>query len=248
MSWPEGPRPRVVPARPRRRLHRPARQRPARPADRAGLRARLRLQLRQPRRGARRHGSPAGSPPPARRSRSRRCAAPRRTARAGTSRAASTTGGSCCARPRRRWRRTPARSPTSTGTGSARPTTCGSTSRAMKQALDLRDGILGLPLIRNVKNVDPGDKSTPEVIQIETAMGAAIEVFEGSRADRGRPRPVRAGEDDQRPARAALGRLRDRPGLRARPGAPRCPSSTSTRSTTSWSASSTSTSPRARRR
>ena len=27
---------------------------------------------------------------------------------------------------------------------------------AMKQALDVRDGILGLPLIRNVKHVDPG--------------------------------------------------------------------------------------------
>ncbi|NYD43329.1 UTP--glucose-1-phosphate uridylyltransferase [Nocardioides panaciterrulae] len=52
---------------------------------------------------------------------------------------------------------------------------------AMKHALDLRDGILGLPLIRNVKNVDPGDRSTPEVIQIETAMGAAVEVFEDSR-------------------------------------------------------------------
>ncbi|MGA8256584.1 MAG: UTP--glucose-1-phosphate uridylyltransferase [Nocardioides sp.] len=51
---------------------------------------------------------------------------------------------------------------------------------AMKQALDLRDGILGLPLIRNSKTVDPGDPSTPEVIQIETAMGAAIEVFDGS--------------------------------------------------------------------
>ena len=51
---------------------------------------------------------------------------------------------------------------------------------AMKQALDLRQGILGLPLIRNTKHVDPGDSSTPEVIQVETAMGAAIEVFEGS--------------------------------------------------------------------
>ncbi|MBJ7528399.1 MULTISPECIES: UTP--glucose-1-phosphate uridylyltransferase [Nocardioides] len=51
---------------------------------------------------------------------------------------------------------------------------------AMKAALDQRDGILGLPMIRNVKNVDPGDKSTTEVVQIETAMGAAIEVFEGS--------------------------------------------------------------------
>ncbi len=52
---------------------------------------------------------------------------------------------------------------------------------AMKQALDVRQGILGLPLIRNVKHVDPGDAKTPEVVQIETAMGAAIEVFEDSR-------------------------------------------------------------------
>jgi UTP--glucose-1-phosphate uridylyltransferase len=52
---------------------------------------------------------------------------------------------------------------------------------AMKQALDLRDGILGLPLIRNVKTLDPADSSTPEVVQVETAMGAAIEVFEDSR-------------------------------------------------------------------
>ncbi|WP_261819505.1 UTP--glucose-1-phosphate uridylyltransferase [Nocardioides sp. OK12] len=53
--------------------------------------------------------------------------------------------------------------------------------QAMKDALDQREGILGLPLIKNVKNVDPGDKKSPEVIQVETAMGAAIEVFEGAR-------------------------------------------------------------------
>ena len=50
----------------------------------------------------------------------------------------------------------------------------------MKQALDERDGILGLAMIRNTKTVDPSDSSTPEVVQIETAMGAAIEVFEGA--------------------------------------------------------------------
>ncbi len=53
--------------------------------------------------------------------------------------------------------------------------------RAMQAELDRRGGILGLPLIRNVKHVDPADPSTPEVIQIETAMGAAIEVFDGAR-------------------------------------------------------------------
>ena len=51
----------------------------------------------------------------------------------------------------------------------------------MRQELTRRDGILGLPLIRNVKHVDPTDAKSPEVIQIETAMGAAIEVFADSR-------------------------------------------------------------------
>ena len=52
--------------------------------------------------------------------------------------------------------------------------------KALKKVLDERDGILGLPLIRNEKTVDPADPKTPKVVQIETAMGAAIEVFEGS--------------------------------------------------------------------
>jgi UTP--glucose-1-phosphate uridylyltransferase len=45
-----------------------------------------------------------------------------------------------------------------------------------------RGGVLGLPMIRNRKTVDPADSSSPLVYQIETAMGAAIEVFEGARA------------------------------------------------------------------
>src|SRR3954454_6943110 len=52
--------------------------------------------------------------------------------------------------------------------------------RAMREELDRRDGVLGLALIKNVKTVDPADSSTPEVIQIEAAMGAAIEVFDGA--------------------------------------------------------------------
>ncbi|MDR0489252.1 MAG: UTP--glucose-1-phosphate uridylyltransferase [Propionibacteriaceae bacterium] len=43
-------------------------------------------------------------------------------------------------------------------------------------------GVLGLPLIRNSKTVDPGDPSSPAVYQIEAAMGAAIESFEGAMA------------------------------------------------------------------
>ncbi len=50
----------------------------------------------------------------------------------------------------------------------------------LKAALTERGAVLGLPLIRNIKNVDPTDAGSPEVFQIETAMGAAIEVFEGA--------------------------------------------------------------------
>ncbi|HXH80353.1 UTP--glucose-1-phosphate uridylyltransferase [Nocardioides sp.] len=70
--------------------------------------------------------------------------------------------------------------------------------RAMTETLDARQGILGLPLIRNVKHLDPGKPSTPEVIQVETAMGAAIEIFEGARTiEVGRDRfvPVKTTND-----------------------------------------------------
>ena len=56
------------------------------------------------------------------------------------------------------------------------------------------DGILGLPIIVNRKTVDPTQPDSPDVIQIESAMGAAVEVFDGSRAlavDRSRFRPVK---------------------------------------------------------
>ncbi|MEO5710454.1 MAG: UTP--glucose-1-phosphate uridylyltransferase [Nocardioidaceae bacterium] len=48
---------------------------------------------------------------------------------------------------------------------------------AMRDELDRREGVLGLALIKNTKTVDPGDPESPEVIQIESAMGAAVEVF-----------------------------------------------------------------------
>jgi UTP--glucose-1-phosphate uridylyltransferase len=53
--------------------------------------------------------------------------------------------------------------------------------RALAAKLAETGGVLGLPIIRNVKSVDPADSATPTVIQLETAMGAAIEVFEGAR-------------------------------------------------------------------
>lgn len=54
--------------------------------------------------------------------------------------------------------------------------------RALRRLLSERQGVLRLPLIRNVKTVDPKDPSSPEVFQVETAMGAAIEIFEGAQA------------------------------------------------------------------
>jgi UTP--glucose-1-phosphate uridylyltransferase len=54
--------------------------------------------------------------------------------------------------------------------------------RALRDTLDARNGVLGLPMIVNRKNVDPADPSSPEVVQLETAMGAAIGVFEGAGA------------------------------------------------------------------
>lgn len=64
--------------------------------------------------------------------------------------------------------------------------------------LDERRGVLGLPLIRNVKTVDPTDPASTQVIQIESAMGAAVEVFDGTVAievDRSRFRPVKTTDD-----------------------------------------------------
>jgi len=44
--------------------------------------------------------------------------------------------------------------------------------------------VLGLPMIINRKTVDPADVASTPVLQLETAMGAAIDVFEGARAVR----------------------------------------------------------------
>ncbi|MGD7706364.1 UTP--glucose-1-phosphate uridylyltransferase [Microlunatus sp. Y2014] len=54
--------------------------------------------------------------------------------------------------------------------------------QVLRDTLAERESVLGLPLIKNVKTVDPADASSPEVVQIETAMGAAIEVFDGATA------------------------------------------------------------------
>ena len=53
---------------------------------------------------------------------------------------------------------------------------------ALQDYLTANGGVLPLPVIRNVKTVDPRDATTPQVYQLETAMGAAIQCFPGARA------------------------------------------------------------------
>jgi UTP--glucose-1-phosphate uridylyltransferase len=70
--------------------------------------------------------------------------------------------------------------------------------RALADELERRGGVLELPVIVNRKTVDPADPSTPAVIQLEAAMGAAIEVFEGAQAlrvPRRRFAPVKTTDD-----------------------------------------------------
>jgi UDP-N-acetylglucosamine pyrophosphorylase len=53
---------------------------------------------------------------------------------------------------------------------------------ALRDSLAENNGALPLPLIKNTKTVDPRDPSSPEVLQLESAMGAAIECFAQSGA------------------------------------------------------------------
>lgn len=70
--------------------------------------------------------------------------------------------------------------------------------RALADLLSAQHDILGLPLIRNEKPIDPGDPTTPRVYQLETAMGSAIAIFEGAQAlcvPRSRFVPVKKNSD-----------------------------------------------------
>ncbi|MBI5103918.1 MAG: UTP--glucose-1-phosphate uridylyltransferase [Solirubrobacterales bacterium] len=70
--------------------------------------------------------------------------------------------------------------------------------RALDALLRESDGVLELPMIVNRKTVDPQDKSSTAVIQLETAMGAAIGVFDGAaalRVPRSRFVPVKTTND-----------------------------------------------------
>ena len=68
----------------------------------------------------------------------------------------------------------------------------------LKEKLAEGGGVLPLPMIKNRKTVDPRDKNSTPVIQLEVAMGAAIECFEGAQAievPRSRFAPVKSTAD-----------------------------------------------------
>merc|ERR1719217_1789363 len=50
----------------------------------------------------------------------------------------------------------------------------------LKDIIDKNGGAIPLPVMLNEKTVDPRDKKSTKVIQLETAMGAAISCFEGA--------------------------------------------------------------------
>ena len=68
----------------------------------------------------------------------------------------------------------------------------------LKEQLKKDGDVLQLPMITNPKRIDSKDDSSPEIYQIETAMGSAISVFEGAtaiRVPRTRFAPVKKCQD-----------------------------------------------------
>lgn len=69
---------------------------------------------------------------------------------------------------------------------------------ALSKLLHETNGLVGLPLIRNRKHVDPTDKTSPEVYQLECAMGAIVASFDGAQpvlVPRSRFLPVKTTND-----------------------------------------------------
>ncbi|MCW3040005.1 MAG: UTP--glucose-phosphate uridylyltransferase [Solirubrobacterales bacterium] len=70
--------------------------------------------------------------------------------------------------------------------------------QALDATLSAAGGVLELPLILNAKTVDPKDEESTPVLQLETAMGAAIDALPGAvaiRVPRNRFGPVKATTD-----------------------------------------------------
>jgi UTP--glucose-1-phosphate uridylyltransferase len=55
---------------------------------------------------------------------------------------------------------------------------------SLRRTLDENGGVIPLPTIVNRKTLDPRDPSSPAVVQLESAMGSAISLFEPSEAIR----------------------------------------------------------------
>merc|ERR1740138_908026 len=69
---------------------------------------------------------------------------------------------------------------------------------ALKASFEANNGTLPLPVMKNSKTVDPRDKKSTKVLQLETAMGAAISCFPGATAiviPRSRFAPVKTTND-----------------------------------------------------
>lgn len=69
---------------------------------------------------------------------------------------------------------------------------------ALSKLLHETGGLVDLPLIRNKKHVDPTDKTSPEVYQLECAMGAIVAKFDGAKpvlVPRSRFLPVKTTND-----------------------------------------------------
>jgi UTP--glucose-1-phosphate uridylyltransferase len=69
---------------------------------------------------------------------------------------------------------------------------------SLRALIDSHGGILPLPLIQNEKTLDPRDPVSPRVYQLETAMGAAISLFDRAtalRVPRTRFAPVKTTDD-----------------------------------------------------
>jgi UDP-N-acetylglucosamine pyrophosphorylase len=69
---------------------------------------------------------------------------------------------------------------------------------ALQKILNENKGFIPLPLIKNEKTVDPRDRNSPKVYQLETAMGAAIQCFDetgGLVVPRSRFAPVKTTAD-----------------------------------------------------
>jgi UTP--glucose-1-phosphate uridylyltransferase len=70
--------------------------------------------------------------------------------------------------------------------------------QALSDRLESSDGVLELPLIVNRKTIDPRDSDSTKVIQLESAMGAAIGSFKGAQlllVPRTRFAPVKTTDD-----------------------------------------------------